>query len=129
MILNISHHVWFDEYNSRLSGEDKHTPGSLLLQQDPENHIHNSDLLNLIPCDIDLTSTPFCDTKILTYKTGLPPSRKKVGFNLLDDEYFKIPFITDTILNSLAGHQLPAQVKQNVWIISINGEEPITYKL
>ena len=27
------HHAWFDEYNPRLSMEDKHTPSPLLLQQ------------------------------------------------------------------------------------------------
>ena len=26
-IIHRAHHVWFDEYNSRLSIEDKHTPG------------------------------------------------------------------------------------------------------
>ena len=25
-----------------------------------------------------------------------------------------------------AGHQLPSQAKRNVWIVAINGEEPIT---
>ena len=30
-IIHRAHHVWFDEYISRLSIEDKHTPGSLLL--------------------------------------------------------------------------------------------------
>ena len=55
----------------------------------------------------------------------LPPSGKKVGFNLLDDEDFKIPYITDKKPNSLAIHQLPSQAKRNVWIIYINGEEPI----
>ena len=54
---------------------------------------------NLIPCELDITSTPFCDKKILTYKLKLPPSGNKVGFNLLDDEYFKIPYITDKIPN------------------------------
>ena len=29
--IHIAHHVWFDEYNSRLSIEDTYTPGSLLL--------------------------------------------------------------------------------------------------
>ena len=48
-IIHRAHHVWFDEYNSRFSIEDKHTPSSLLLRQDTEGHIHNSDLLNLIP--------------------------------------------------------------------------------
>ena len=47
--IHIAHHVWFDEYNYGLSIEDKHTPGSLLLRQDPGGHIHDPDLLNLIP--------------------------------------------------------------------------------
>ena len=68
----------------------------------------------MIPCEFDLTSTPFCDTRILTYENELHPSRKKVGFNLLDDEDFTIPYITDTTLNSLAGHQLTAQAKNNM---------------
>ena len=54
------------------------------------------------------------------------PSGKKIGFNLLDDEDFTIPYITDTIHNSPAGHQLPYQAKQYVCIVAINGEEPIT---
>ena len=53
-ILHRDHHVWFDEYNYCLYIEDKHTPGSLLLRQYPEGHIHDSDLLNLIPCELDL---------------------------------------------------------------------------
>ena len=39
--IHIDHHVWFYEYNSRLSIEEAHTPGSLPLQKDPEIHIHN----------------------------------------------------------------------------------------
>ena len=103
-VIHRSHHFWFDEYNSRLSIEDKNTPGSLLLWQDPEGHIQDSYLLNLIPCEIDLTSTPFSDTTIITYDIELPTSGNKVGFNLLDDEDFKIPYTTDTITNSPAAY-------------------------
>ena len=102
-VIHISHCVWFDEYNDFISIEYKHTPGSLLLRKDIESLIHNSDLLNLIPCELDLTSTPFRDTKIITYEIELPLYGNKVGFNLLDDEDFKIPYITDTILNSPVG--------------------------
>ena len=123
-----SHHVWFDEYNYCLSIEDKNAPCYLLLRKYPEIHIHKSDLLNLIPCEIDLTSTPFSNTTIITYEIELPSPGKKFGFNLLDDEYFTIPYITDTILNSPAGHQLPSQAKRNLWIIATNGEEPIKAK-
>ena len=121
-----SHHIWFDEYNSSLSIEDKNTPGSLLLRQDPEGRIHDSYLLNLIPCELDLTSTPFSDATIITYDIELPPSGKKDGFKLLDDEDFTIAYINDTIPNSPYGHQLLTQTKRNEWIIAINGEEPIT---
>ena len=51
IIIHRAHHVWFDEYYYRLSIEDKHTPGSLLFRKDLEGHNHNSDLINLIPCE------------------------------------------------------------------------------
>ena len=125
-VIHRTHHVWFGEYISCIPIEDKHNPGYLLLQQDPESLIHNSDLLKLIPCELDLTSTPFSDAKILTYEIELSPSGKKVGFNLLDDEYFTIPYITDKTTNSPSSHKLTTQARQNVCIIAINGEEPIT---
>ena len=42
-IIHRAHHVWFYEYNYLLSIEDKQTPGSLLLWQDTDGHIHDSD--------------------------------------------------------------------------------------
>ena len=127
-VINRAHHVWFYEYNSSLSIEDKKNPGSLLLRQYPEGHIHDSDILNLIPCGLDLKSTTFSDTTMIMYEIKLPSAGKKVGFILLDDEYFTIPYITDTIPNSPAGNQIPSQAKRNVWIITTNGEYPITYQ-
>ena len=58
-----SQNDWFDEYNHFLSIKDKHTTGSLLLQQDSESLIHHLDLLKFIPCELDLTYTPFCIQK------------------------------------------------------------------
>ena len=66
-IIQKAHHIWFNEFNSCLSIEYNHTTGALLLQQDPENHVNNSDLLNFITCELDLTSTPFGCTTIITY--------------------------------------------------------------
>ena len=125
-IIHKAHHVQFDENNSRLSIEDKHTLGSLLLSQDAEGHIHDSDLLNLIPCKLDLTSNPFSDEKLSHMTLSYLPLEKKIGFNLVHDENFTVPYITDTIQNSTSGHQLPSQAKRNVWIVAINGEETIT---
>ena len=66
-VIHRYHHFLFDEYNSRFSIEYNHTPVSFLLLQYTESRIHNSVLLNLIPCKLDLTSTPFRDAKILAY--------------------------------------------------------------
>ena len=46
---------------------------------------------------------------MIRYEIELPPSGNKIGFNLLDDEDFTIPYLIDTIPNSPAGHQLPTQ--------------------
>ena len=64
----------------------------------------------------------------ITYEIVLPPSGKKIGFNLLDYRYFKIPYITDTIPNSPTVHQLTTHVKLNGWIVYIKGEDHITYQ-
>ena len=82
-VIHRHHHVWFDKYNCHISIEDKHTPGSLLIRQYHEIQIHNSDLLNLIPCEIGFTPTPFCGTTIFPYEIELPPYGNKFGFNLL----------------------------------------------
>ena len=63
---------------------------------------------------------------IIKYEIELPPSGKKVSFNLLNDEDFTIPYITDTIPNLPDGHNILSQANINMWIIDINGEEPIT---
>ena len=94
--INRSHHAWFYEYNYRLYTEDKHTPGYLLIQQYPGIILHNLDLINLIPCELGLTSTLFRDATMITYEIDLPTSGNKVGLNLLDDEYFTIPYVIYT---------------------------------
>ena len=106
--------------------EDKHPTGSLIIQQYPGSLLHNYYLTNLIACELDIISTEYYDTNILTYEIDLPPSGKKIGFNLMDDEDFTIPRILDKSPNLPAGHQLLTQAKKNAWIISTNGKEPIT---
>ena len=61
-VIHRDHRFWSEEYNSHIYIEYNHTPGSLLLQQYTESLIHNLDILNLIPRELDLTYTPFFDT-------------------------------------------------------------------
>ena len=44
----------------------------------------------------------------------------------MGDEYFTIPYINNKVPNSPAGHQLPTQANKRLWMIYINGEDPIT---
>ena len=67
-VIQRAHHNWFDEYNSCPSIEYKRTQGSLILRKDSESNLHNSDLLNLIPYELDITYTPFIDTTITAYE-------------------------------------------------------------
>ena len=97
LLLSTDPIIFLNEYNSCLFIEYKHTTGYLLIQRDPADLIYNSDLLDLIPCELDSTSTQFSDTNILTYEIDLYPDGKKIGFNLLYDKYFTIPYVTDTI--------------------------------
>ena len=85
-------------------------------------------MFNLIICEFFIKSTPFCDTIIITYEIELPPSVRKLGFNLLYYLYCTITYVVGTISNSPSVHQLMTQVKKYVWIIYINVLEPITYK-
>ena len=78
LVIHIYHHVCFDEYNYHLHIEDNYTPGSLLLQQYPESNVHNSDLLNLIPCGIDFKSTTFSDKKFSHIKLSYLPLEGKL---------------------------------------------------
>ena len=82
----------------------------------------------MITCELDLTPNTFSDTTILTYEIELPPSGKKIGLYVLDDEYFIIPYVIDTIPNSPSSNHLQTWDKKDVWSVAINGEETITYQ-
>ena len=103
--LHRAHHVFFDEYNSRFSKKDKHTPDSLILQQYKAIFFQIPDQLNFIPREVDIYSTQFGDATMIQYKIELPPAGNKIGF----DDDFTNPYIIDTITNLTEGHQLPTQ--------------------
>ena len=79
-------------------------------------------------CALNITSTPFFDTTIITYDIELLPSGNKVGLILLDYEYFTIPHDIDTIQTLANFHQLSTQAKKYLLVVAINGDDPITYQ-
>ena len=54
------------------------------------------------------------------YEIELPPDGRNIVPGLLDDEYFTIPYVIDTIPNSPDGHQILKQYNKHVWVIAIN---------
>ena len=66
----------------------------------------------MIACKLYLKSTLFHDTTIISYEIELPPYGKKIGLNLLNGEYFTIPYVIDTIPSSPAVYQLPTQANK-----------------
>ena len=106
LVIHISRHVWFHEYNYRLSIWDKHAASSLLL-----NNILKVSLV------IQTSSTWFYVKLILHLLRFVIQKFSHMKFIYLllerkDYEYFKIPYVTDTIPNLPAVHQLPAQAKK-----------------
>ena len=66
-------------------------------------------MFDMFPCDLDITPDTFSDVLFISYEIELYPARKKIGFLLLYDYEFTIPYTFDTIPNSQAGHKLPTQ--------------------
>ena len=76
----------------------------------------------MVPCELDMIYNPILDETIITYKLELITSGNIIGFNLLDDDKFTIPYIIFTITNSPDGNKIPTWAKKNVLIIDISGE-------
>ena len=77
------HYAWFYEYIYFISTEDNNTLIYLLIQQYPESIINNLDMINLVPCELDLTPIPFWDSSMITYVIELPPDGKQNGFQFI----------------------------------------------
>ena len=73
--------------------EDKKNTCYLILQQYPESIIHNTDLLKLIPRELDLISTPFSNTTTIIHEIESPLDGKKIVFNLMHGEDFIITYV------------------------------------
>ena len=82
--------------------------------------------LNLHDLQLNLQQTPFNSSEIFTYNLTLPIHATTIGFEIYDDTYFNIPYIHKIIPDTPAYEQIPSIHRRNMFIISINDEEPIT---
>ena len=56
------------------------------------------------------------------------PQSKKIVINLMDDDDLNITYILYNIPNYPSVHQLPSQANNNLYVLKMDGEEPITAK-
>jgi hypothetical protein len=82
--------------------------------------------LNLKHIELDLLKTPFSNSEIFTYEIDLPLHATDIGMEIYDDEYFNIPVLKKCIPDTPAYLEIPASNRRNMFIVSINNEEPIT---
>ena len=66
----------------------------------------------MIPCEIDISSTPFGYSTGTEYEIELTPEENKTGFNFIYDDDFRIPYIIDTVTILQEGRQLTTQAKK-----------------
>ena len=74
---------------------------------------------SLVTYELSLSNATFADAKIVKYELALKPLGNKVGLNLMDDEYFIIPYIYNTIPNLPEKIRIAYQKNQNVCIVEI----------
>ena len=125
-----AHHVYFDDYSS---GRDtsQETPGSRLLK----NASLTSNDLDLQPSKIqhlkeyisNPINSPFELNDLFYHLVDMsiekPPH---FGIDIKFDDAFGLPIIHNIHPNSSFFNHLPVRYRRNIWIVSIENEEPIT---
>ena len=70
--------------------------------------------------------TGFPGKNIYSIKLILPPLPTPVGFIIQDDHQYNLPFIRSTTRNSVAYNNIPSSLRNNQFILAINGDCPLT---
>ena len=76
--------------------------------------------------DFDYTNDPFPDKDRIQISITLPPSPTSIGVFLTDDTTFNMPYIKKCVHSSPIYNALPNGRHNNLLILSINGDSPIT---
>lgn len=124
-----AHHAYVDEFDVRISPDEKHTPGALLLSEYPAGEYNprlvDPSTVRMVKPTLDLTNSPFDPDKLITVEIELPPAGHPLYISIQDDTLFNIPFIERVYSESPLYAQIPANARRNAWIVSIDSEEPI----
>jgi hypothetical protein len=122
-----AHHAIIDEVSTFNKIQDSFTTNQL---SDPttnkincdENNVNNNTADVLLP----MKTSPFDDDEIKSVTITIPPTTKTLGFHLLDDHIYNLPYILECTKGSFAWDALPPKYRRHAFIININNEGPIT---
>jgi len=124
-----THHCFLDEFDTRVSSKQKHTPGALLLAECATGH-HNyvpppPEDIHLTVSQFDIAKSAFPAEECHTYQVDIPPQGQRFYIQVGDDSDFHIPYLDKLFRESPWLRTLPPFARRNMWIVSINAEEPI----
>ena len=114
----ISSSAYFDEYNVRDSNGDL-TPGSKQLLGQLQD-------LSSPPPTLALCDSPLMDRPIHNIQVVIPGGTSSLGLSLDFDKSAYLPVISAIAPTSPLYHQFPAHHRHDVFVLSIDGEEPIS---
>lgn len=104
------------------SPNGKPSPGCLLQS-------NKKILRNALPTlSIDVSDHPIYDSSPQSYIIKLPSktTSSSFGIKIMFSEYYNMPYITQSIPHQLFWNQLPPHMRNNIWILSIGSNEPIS---
>ena len=90
-----------------------------------ESHLPPTYVPDKVP-SVTLSPTPFPVSDIKSFTFQLPKLPHTVGFHLLDDDAYNLPYISAVTPGSLASLRIQPPYRTNSFILSINNQSPIT---
>eukprot|EP00978_Attheya_sp_CCMP212_P016076 scaffold41833_cov35-Attheya_sp.AAC.4 len=107
----------------------KHTPGALLLAECATGHQNYvpppPEDMHLTVSQFDVAKSAFPAKECHTYQVDIPPQGQRFYIQVRDDIDFYIPYLDKLFRESPWLRTLPPTTRRNMWIVSINAEEPI----
>jgi hypothetical protein len=124
-----AHHCFVDEFETRVSPHQRHTPGALLLAETPGGQYDPTppppDEIRFQISSFDIQESSFPADEMFSFQVSIPPQGRRFHIQVGDDQEYHIPFLDRVYVDSPWFHEIPPSARRNMWIVSIDEEEPI----
>jgi hypothetical protein len=99
-----AHHCFVDEFETRVSPHQSHTPGALLLAEAPGGHYDPTppppDKVRFQISSFDIQTSPFPADEMHSFQISIPPQGRRFHIQVGDDQGYHIPFIDRVYVDS-----------------------------